>query len=53
MVWSCLAASEPGRLAMVNVTMNSAVYQNILKENVQLSVSDLKLKWTLGSAAGK
>lgn len=34
MVWVCLAASGPGRLAAVNGTMNSAVHQNILKENV-------------------
>ncbi|KAK3534872.1 hypothetical protein QTP86_032390, partial [Hemibagrus guttatus] len=33
----------PGRLAVINGTMNSAVYQNILKENVRPSVCDLKL----------
>ncbi|KAK3550047.1 hypothetical protein QTP86_019146 [Hemibagrus guttatus] len=46
MVWGCFAASGPGRLAVINGTMNSAVYQKILKENVRPSVSDLKLKRT-------
>ncbi|KAK3538185.1 hypothetical protein QTP70_032718 [Hemibagrus guttatus] len=46
MVWGCSAASGPGRLAVINGTMNSAVYQNILKENVRPSVYDLKLKRT-------
>ncbi|KAK3546651.1 hypothetical protein QTP70_031429 [Hemibagrus guttatus] len=32
--------------AVINGTMNSAVYQKILKENVQPSVCDLKLKRT-------
>ncbi|KAK3537702.1 hypothetical protein QTP70_017833 [Hemibagrus guttatus] len=36
----------PGRLAVINGTMNSAVYQKILKENVRPSVCDLKLKRT-------
>uniref|UniRef100_A0A9J7YNC4 Transposase Tc1-like domain-containing protein n=1 Tax=Cyprinus carpio carpio TaxID=630221 RepID=A0A9J7YNC4_CYPCA len=43
MVWDCFAASGPGRLAVMNGTMNSAVYQKILKENVRPSVCDLKL----------
>ncbi|KAK3511395.1 hypothetical protein QTP70_007230 [Hemibagrus guttatus] len=38
--------SGPGRLAVINGTMNSAVYQIILKENVRPSVCDLKLKRT-------
>ncbi|KAK3551068.1 hypothetical protein QTP70_011482 [Hemibagrus guttatus] len=46
MVWGCFAASGPGRLAVINGTMNSAVYQKILEENVRPSVSDLKLKRT-------
>ncbi|KAK3522302.1 hypothetical protein QTP86_001995 [Hemibagrus guttatus] len=46
MVWGCSAASGPGRLAVINGTMNSAVYQKILKENVRPSVCDLKLKQT-------
>lgn len=44
MVWGCFAASGPGRLAVKNGTMNSAMYQNILKENVRPAVGDLKLK---------
>ncbi len=43
-VWGCFAASGPGRLAVINGTMNSAVYQKILKDNVRPSVRDLKLK---------
>ncbi|KAK3559184.1 hypothetical protein QTP86_005083 [Hemibagrus guttatus] len=43
---SSTSPSGPGRLAVINGTMNSAVYQKILKENVQPSVSDLKLKQT-------
>ncbi|KAK3515259.1 hypothetical protein QTP70_013040 [Hemibagrus guttatus] len=46
MAWGCFAASGPGRLAVINGTMNSAVYQKILKENVRPSVCDLKLKRT-------
>ncbi|KAK3571282.1 hypothetical protein QTP86_005922 [Hemibagrus guttatus] len=46
MVWGCFAASGPGRLAVINGKMNSAVYQKILKENVRPSVCDLKLKRT-------
>lgn len=46
MVWGCFAASGPGRLAVINGAMNSAVYQQILKENVRPSVRDLKLKRT-------
>ncbi|KAK3557302.1 hypothetical protein QTP70_026615 [Hemibagrus guttatus] len=46
MVWGCFAASGPGRLAVINGTKNSAVYQKILKENVRPSVCDLKLKRT-------
>ncbi len=44
MVWGCFAASGPGRLAVINGTMNSAVYQKIMKDNVRPSVRDLKLK---------
>ncbi len=46
MVWGCFAASGPGWLAIIDGTMNSALYQKILKENVRPSVSDLKLKRT-------
>ena len=34
MVWGCLAASGPGGFAVTDGTMNSALYQKILKENV-------------------
>ncbi|MBN3293236.1 TCB1 transposase, partial [Polypterus senegalus] len=44
MVWGCFAASGPGRLAVIDGTMNSTVYQKILKENVRPSVRQLKLK---------
>ncbi len=46
MVWGCFAASGPGRLAIIDGTMNSALYHNILKENFRPSVCDLKLKRT-------
>ncbi len=46
MIWGCFAASGPGRLAIIDGTMNSALYQKILKENVRPSVCDLKLKRT-------
>ena len=46
MVWGCFAASGPGRLAIIDGTMNSALYQKILKDNVWPSVCDLKLKRT-------
>ncbi|KAK3550030.1 hypothetical protein QTP86_018655, partial [Hemibagrus guttatus] len=46
MVWGCFAASGPGRLAVITGTMNSAVYQKILKENVRPSVCVLELKRT-------
>ncbi|KAK3542039.1 hypothetical protein QTP86_011342 [Hemibagrus guttatus] len=41
-----ISTAGPGRLAVINGTMNSAVYQKILKENVRPSVCDLKLKRT-------
>ncbi|KAK3505940.1 hypothetical protein QTP70_003610 [Hemibagrus guttatus] len=41
-----LTCLRPGRLAVINGTMNSAVYQKILKENARPSVCDLKLKRT-------
>ncbi|MBN3289611.1 TCB1 transposase, partial [Polypterus senegalus] len=49
MVWGCFAASGPGRLAVIDGTMNSTVYQKIPKENVRPSVRQLKLKrsWVL------
>uniref|UniRef100_A0A3B3DJG5 Transposase n=1 Tax=Oryzias melastigma TaxID=30732 RepID=A0A3B3DJG5_ORYME len=49
MVWGCFAASGPGRLAVIDGSMNSTVYQKVLKENVRPSVHQLKLKrsWVL------
>ena len=44
MVWFCFAASGPGQLAVIDGTINSAVYQKILKANVRPSVRALKLK---------
>ena len=44
MVWACFAASGPGRLAIIDGTMNSELYQRILKENVRTSVHELNLK---------
>ncbi len=46
MLWGCFAASGPGWLALIDGTMNSALYQKILKENDWPSVCDLKLKRT-------
>jgi len=46
MVWGFFAASGPGRLAIIDGNMNSALYQKILKEKIQPSVCDLKLKHT-------
>ena len=43
MVWGCFAASGPGQLAIIDGKMNSQVYQDILQENVRLSVFQLKL----------
>ena len=43
MVWSCFAASGFGQLAIINRTIYSQVYQDILLENVRLSVCQLKL----------
>uniref|UniRef100_A0A8C4TBF5 Transposase n=1 Tax=Erpetoichthys calabaricus TaxID=27687 RepID=A0A8C4TBF5_ERPCA len=44
MVWACFAASGPGQLAFIDGTMNSELYQRILKENVRTSVQELNLK---------
>lgn len=38
MVWGYFAPSGPGRLAGVKENMNSALYPNILEENVWPSV---------------
>ncbi|KAG2465365.1 TCB1 transposase, partial [Polypterus senegalus] len=44
MVWASFAASGPVRLAFIDETMNSELYQRILKENVRTSVHELNLK---------
>ena len=43
MVWGCFAGSGAGQLAIIDGKMNSQVYQDILQENVKLSVRQLKL----------
>lgn len=35
--------SEPGLLVLIDGTINSALQQTILKENIQPSIHDLKL----------
>lgn len=49
MVWACFAPSGPGRLAIIDGTMSSELYQHILQENVKVSISELKLnrKWVI------
>lgn len=42
MVWVSWSASGPGHFAVIDGTMNSALYKNISKENVQPSVHDPK-----------
>ena len=43
MVWGSSAASGPAQLAIIDGKMNSQVHQDILQENVRLSVRQLKL----------
>jgi hypothetical protein len=43
MVWGCFAATGPEQLTIINRKINSQVYQDILQENVELSVRQLKL----------
>ncbi len=38
MAWACFAASWPGQPAIIDGTMNSELYGQILKENVRTSV---------------
>ena len=47
MVWGWFAASVPGQLALIEGTMNSALYQRILQENVRPSVCELKRSWVM------
>jgi hypothetical protein len=43
MGWGCFVASGPEQLAIIDGKMYSHVYQDILQENVRLSVRKLKL----------
>ena len=49
MVRGCFAALGPERLAIIDGTMNSGLYQQILQENVRVSVCELKLnrRWVM------
>uniref|UniRef100_A0A8C4NIR9 Transposase n=1 Tax=Eptatretus burgeri TaxID=7764 RepID=A0A8C4NIR9_EPTBU len=49
MVWGCFAVSGSRWLAIIDGTMNSGLYQQILQENVRVSVRELKLnrKWVV------
>lgn len=44
LVRECFAALGPGRIAIIEGTINSALCQTILKEKVRSSVCELKLK---------
>ncbi|MEE6512677.1 hypothetical protein FKM82_019812 [Ascaphus truei] len=43
MIWASFAATGPGNLAVIELTMNSSVYQSILESYVRPSVRQLKL----------
>ncbi len=49
MVWAYFDASGPGRLAIIDRTINYELYQQIIKENVRISVKEqsLKRKWII------
>ena len=49
MVYGCFAASRSRWLAIIDGTMNSGLYQNILQKYVRASVCELKLnrKWVM------
>ncbi len=51
MVWACFAASWPGQPAIIDGTMNSELYQQILKENVRTSVLRTESQENVGHAA--
>ncbi len=38
MAWACFATSWPGPFAIIDGTMNSELYQQILKENIRTSI---------------
>lgn len=44
MVGGCFASARPGQFIIIDGTINSALHQIILKENVSSAVHDLKLK---------
>lgn len=46
-IGGCFAAPEPGRLAVINGSMNSAVDQNVQNGNIYPPVQEVKLKQTL------
>ncbi len=46
MAWACFAASWPGQPAIIVGSMNSELYQRIIKENVRTSVKEQSLKRT-------
>ena len=47
--WVCVAASGPGRLAIIDGTMNPEFYQQVLKGNLRTSVCapNLKRMWVI------
>ncbi len=51
MAWACFAASWPGQPAIIDGTMNSELYQQILKENHQDICSRTESQENVGHAA--
>ena len=45
MLWGCAASAGTGNLVKVEGRMDSTQYQQILENNVQESVTKLKLRW--------
>lgn len=43
MIWACFTATGPGKLPVIEATMNSMLYQNVLETNVRPSVQQLGL----------
>ncbi len=52
-VWGCFAASGPGRLAVINGTMNSAVYQKNPEGKCPAICSWPQAEANFASAAGQ
>ena len=50
MVWGCVAASGPGQLGIINQKNWEFIYQDILQENVRLSI---EAQQKLGDATGQ